>query len=186
MENVTVEIDADGLYAIKIGTQTFEVNIRLPRSDAARLATAAAGHWAGGAMRIGESAGAPVYWCNGENGGISIMIGHDDESWDIGLEISRPTFEAILTELATLSSNGGPTLVSATRPEMIVSLARIEGRNITDWATFHDEFTRVFGFPDSYGRNMNALIDCMTSLDAEQDGMTSIHVPPGAVLGLEV
>jgi len=28
--------------------------------------------------------------------------------------------------------------------------------------------------------------DCMTYLDAEEDGMTSIHVAPGAVLGLEI
>jgi hypothetical protein len=33
---------------------------------------------------------------------------------------------------------------------------------------------------------LNAWIDCMTSLDAEQDGLTSIHVAPGAVLGLEI
>ena len=69
---------------------------------------------------------------------------------------------------------------------MIVSLARIEARNIRDWESFHDEFHRVFGFPGFYGRNMNAWIDCMTSLDCIEDGMTSIHVSPGAVLGLEI
>jgi hypothetical protein len=69
---------------------------------------------------------------------------------------------------------------------MIVSLARIEGRNIRDWDSFHAEFHRVFGFPDSYGRNLDAWIDCMTSLDAEEDGMTTIHVAPGSVLGLEI
>lgn len=69
---------------------------------------------------------------------------------------------------------------------MIVSLARIDCRNIRDWSSFHDEFDRVFGFPDFYGRNMDAWIDCMTSLDSEQDGLTSIHVEPGSVLGLEL
>jgi hypothetical protein len=70
--------------------------------------------------------------------------------------------------------------------KMLVSLARIEGLNIKDWASFHDEFHRLFGFPDFYGRNMDAWIDCMTSLDAEEDGLTSIHVAPGTVLGLEI
>jgi hypothetical protein len=44
----------------------------------------------------------------------------------------------------------------------------------------------VFGFPAFYGRNMDAWIDCMTSLDREDDGLTSIHVAPGSVLGLEI
>jgi hypothetical protein len=33
---------------------------------------------------------------------------------------------------------------------------------------------------------MDAWIDCMTSLDVETDGLSSIHVQPGAVLCLEV
>jgi len=67
-----------------------------------------------------------------------------------------------------------------------VSKIRIEGRRIRDWDSFHDEFNRVFGFPDFYGRNMNAWIDCLTSLDQEEDGMTSVHVKPGHVLALEI
>ena len=69
---------------------------------------------------------------------------------------------------------------------MIVSKALIEGRNIRDWDSLHDEFNRVFGFPSFYGRNMNAWIDCMTSLDCEGDGMTSIHVERNGVLMLEI
>ena len=70
--------------------------------------------------------------------------------------------------------------------KMNVSLARVVGRNIRDWHSFHDEFNRVFGFPAFYGRNMDAWIDCMTSLDREEDGLTSIHVAPGSVLGREI
>jgi hypothetical protein len=70
--------------------------------------------------------------------------------------------------------------------DMIVSMAVIQARNIRDWDSFHDEFHRVFGFPEFYGRNLNAWIDCMTCLDRSDDGMTSIHVAPGAVLGLEI
>jgi len=33
---------------------------------------------------------------------------------------------------------------------------------ITDWASFHDVFMHTLGFPDFYGRNMDAWIDCMT------------------------
>ena len=69
---------------------------------------------------------------------------------------------------------------------MIVSLARIECENIIDWDSFHDEFNRVFEFPDFYGRNMNAWIDCMTSIDAPDDGMTNINCESGKVITIEL
>ncbi|MEL7023238.1 MAG: barstar family protein [Pseudomonadota bacterium] len=69
---------------------------------------------------------------------------------------------------------------------MIVSLAKIDCSRITDWPSFHDEFDRVFAFPDFYGRNMDAWNDCMTSIDTPDDGMTSIHCPPGGVLTIEL
>ncbi len=63
---------------------------------------------------------------------------------------------------------------------------RIDGSAITDWTTFHDVFQQAFGFPSFYGRNMNAWIDCLTSLDEPDDGMTSVHAPPGGVLVLQL
>lgn len=69
---------------------------------------------------------------------------------------------------------------------MIVSLARIDCANILDWPSFHDEFNRVFEFPDFYGRNMDAWVDCMTSIDSPQDGMTGIHCEKGSFLTIEL
>ena len=39
-------------------------------------------------------------------------------------------------------------------------------------------FTEVLGFPRFYGRNMDAWIDCLTSADCKEDGMTTVHAPP--------
>ena len=61
---------------------------------------------------------------------------------------------------------------------------RIDGSKITDWDSFHDYFSATFGFPGFYGRNMDAWNDCMTSLDAPDEGMSSVHVAPGDVLVL--
>ncbi len=61
---------------------------------------------------------------------------------------------------------------------------QIDGSKIKDWASFHDQFAEVLGFPSFYGRNMDAWNDCMTSLDAPEDGLSSIHVAPGDVLVL--
>ena len=65
-------------------------------------------------------------------------------------------------------------------------IVRLDTRRISDWTTFHDVFAEAFGFPDFYGHNMNAWIDCMTSLDEPADGMTSVHAPPGGVLVLQL
>ena len=69
---------------------------------------------------------------------------------------------------------------------MIVSLAKIDCENIKDWESFHDEFNSVFGFPDFYGRNMDAWIDCMSSLSEPDEGMTQIHCDKGNVITIEL
>ena len=63
-------------------------------------------------------------------------------------------------------------------------IVRLDTRRIADWESFHGVFAEAFGFPGFYGRNLNAWIDCMTSLDAPEDGMTTIHAPPGGVVTL--
>ncbi|MEO1278518.1 MAG: barstar family protein [Planctomycetota bacterium] len=65
-------------------------------------------------------------------------------------------------------------------------LIRIDGDQITGWSSFHDVFAEVLGFPEFYGRNMAAWVDCLTSLDCPEDGMTSIHVSPPAVLTIQI
>jgi hypothetical protein len=49
----------------------------------------------------------------------------------------------------------------------------IDGEQIKDWNSFHNYFKDKFGFPDFYGANMDAWIDCMTYLDNQESGMTS-------------
>ena len=65
-------------------------------------------------------------------------------------------------------------------------IVRIDGSLISGWDSFHDAFTAAMGFPEFYGRNMNAWIDCMTSLDEPRDGLTSVHARDGEPLTLHV
>lgn len=60
---------------------------------------------------------------------------------------------------------------------------RIQTKNIMDWDSFHSVFAETMGFPEFYGQNMNAWIDCMTYFD---DGMTRFTVAPGELFHLEV
>ncbi len=65
-------------------------------------------------------------------------------------------------------------------------VVRIPTSQITDWDSFHRVFAEIMGFPDFYGCNMNAWIDCMTSLDRPDDGMTKIHCVPPEVIVLHL
>jgi hypothetical protein len=47
-------------------------------------------------------------------------------------------------------------------------------------------FAEELGFPGFYGCNLDAWIDCMSSLDAPEDGMTSVHASPGGVVTLHL
>src|SRR5262245_50244144 len=65
-------------------------------------------------------------------------------------------------------------------------IVRVDGAQLRDWDSFHDVFASAFGFPEFYGRNMNAWIDCMTSLDAPEHGMTSVHGSPSDPIVLQL
>jgi RNAse (barnase) inhibitor barstar len=69
---------------------------------------------------------------------------------------------------------------------MVTALVTVDCDKIHDWDSFHDEFARVFGFPEFYGRNMDAWIDCLSSLDAVDDGMSRVHCAAGSVMTLEL
>jgi RNAse (barnase) inhibitor barstar len=69
---------------------------------------------------------------------------------------------------------------------MFISKVSVDCERITDWSSFHSVFAEAFGFPDFYGRNMNAWIDCMSYLDMPEAEMTSVHSSPGTVVTLDL
>ena len=64
----------------------------------------------------------------------------------------------------------------------IYSRASIDLREVHDWPSFHAVFRKNMGFPDFYGQNMNAWIDCMTSVDAPEEKMSSVNAPENGML----
>lgn len=64
-------------------------------------------------------------------------------------------------------------------------LARLDADAITDWDSFHDACAAAFGFPEVYGRNMDAFIDCLAGL-GEGDGMSRFHLKAGKTLTIEL
>ena len=62
----------------------------------------------------------------------------------------------------------------------------IDGGNFQDWEEFHDYFKETFGFPEFYGKNMDAWIDCMTYLDDPESGMSKVTVGKGELIVLQI
>lgn len=61
----------------------------------------------------------------------------------------------------------------------------LDTSTITDWISFHAACKVAFGFPDFYGANMNAWIDCLSYL-GEGDGLSRFHLSPGEMLTIEI
>ena len=66
-----------------------------------------------------------------------------------------------------------------------MATARLNGELITDWDSFHSQCASVFGFPDFYGNNMNAWVDCLSYL-RDDDGMSKFVLKENEVLTIEV
>lgn len=62
----------------------------------------------------------------------------------------------------------------------------IDTDRIVDWPSFHAVFAEACGFPEFYGANMNAWIDCMTFLDDVDAGMTRVHCEKGRTATLQL
>lgn len=63
---------------------------------------------------------------------------------------------------------------------------RINTELIENWESFHELFSKIFGFPDFYGKNMDAWIDCMSYLDDWKSGMTKIWIDKDDMLIIEL
>lgn len=86
------------IYNIKIGSERFEVNIAIPVGQAKKLKQVFSTPWEPGSIRLGRSAGSAVFWsCDKRT--VSILIGHDDETWDVGFSIPLATLKAIIREI---------------------------------------------------------------------------------------
>lgn len=63
---------------------------------------------------------------------------------------------------------------------------RLNTTQIHGWASFHQAFKEMLGFPDFYGANMDAWVDCMSYLDDPSAGMSQVTIEAGEMLSLEI
>jgi len=98
--DLEVSLELDGTLAAKFSSPEWEINVFATPGDFASLSTVASSDWAGrGSMKVGTTAGSPVFWsCIGDT--VSLLVGHDDETWDIAIML--PLAQVLeLAEIAT-------------------------------------------------------------------------------------
>ncbi len=88
-------MDAAGDVAVKIQADEWKVNIRASRIELTAFSRIRSADWdERRSLRAGESAGAPVFWASdGDN--ATLMIGRDDETWDIAVTLPVTAVENI-------------------------------------------------------------------------------------------
>lgn len=63
--------------------------------------------------------------------------------------------------------------------------AILNGSDIRDWSSFHEQCKRVFGFPEFYADTMDAWVDCLSYL-RDEDGMTQFLLKPQETLEIVI
>lgn len=102
------KVDILNHYRIKIQDQDWELNIHLTEQELELLKQICSADWGTRqSIRAGISANAPVFWAyDDDREMVSILVGHDDETWDFGVILPLKNFIASLAAVNNETENG--------------------------------------------------------------------------------
>jgi len=106
-----VDVDVDYIYrddekryAIRLAMDACELTVHVPMTDVSKIAEVRSTPWLKGALQIGESADAPAFWSVGDDeetkDTVSILLGHDDQTWDIAVRMPVSVIDDIARAIA--------------------------------------------------------------------------------------
>jgi Barstar (barnase inhibitor) len=58
----------------------------------------------------------------------------------------------------------------------MTQMIRFDLTDVTTLKLLHEQLAKAFGFPDFYGKNYPALVDCLSSLRYPEDGMSTVTI----------
>jgi hypothetical protein len=61
-------------------------------------------------------------------------------------------------------------------------IIRIDARRLSDPAALHAVMAEAFGFFEGYGKNLDALVDCLSHLDDKKASLSRVQVAPGQIV----
>lgn len=97
--------NGESAFLIKLSNKFAEVNIYIAKSQLNSLNRIYAND--ADSIQAGESANSPVYWRNGNDNDVYILIGDDIESWDIAFIINHGIFREIVNNIDNIKSSTG-------------------------------------------------------------------------------
>lgn len=81
--------------AVKVASPQIEINVWLTLEEAAALHDAPPEPSVAEALRRGTSVGKPVHWSRDAQNRYFLLVGDDDETWDIGVTFGAATYADI-------------------------------------------------------------------------------------------
>jgi len=96
--DVTVDDDGPDVH-VKLQDASWEINFGATRAELAALRSIRDADWDDRrSLHVGRSAGALLHWsCRDDT--VTIMMGRDDETWDIAVEVPVATVDEIVRRL---------------------------------------------------------------------------------------
>ncbi len=95
---ISIEKNESKHISLKLQSDFFEFNIELQNNCLDALKKIENTPWEDGSIQLGKSAGREVFWaCDEEL--VSILIGKDDEVWDIGFFLPIEIINNIISEI---------------------------------------------------------------------------------------
>jgi hypothetical protein len=95
----TVEPEDAGVL-LKLQADGWEANVHASAGELLLLSDIRSASWdERRSIQAGESAGARVYWTAGEGDQANLMIGEDDETWDVSMAVPYTVIDQVVQAL---------------------------------------------------------------------------------------
>ena len=100
--DTTLDESGHDLVNAKITDDRWELNVRARASEFLTLRDIRAMDWNSRRVaKVGTSAGAGVFWC-ADGDGATIMIGHDEETWDLAISVPLRLVDDLVRQVESL------------------------------------------------------------------------------------
>jgi hypothetical protein len=102
MVEVTLDVDADPMPLLVLQAETWELHIKAPLADLSQLSEIRTATWDNRrSLQVGTCAGSPVFWSVTEDDQATLLIGQDDETWDIAVMVPLSVVDEIVSLTAS-------------------------------------------------------------------------------------
>jgi len=93
----------DAGVLLKLQADGWEANVHASAEELLLLADIRSASWdERRSIQAGESAGAHVFWSAGEGDDANLMIGEDDETWDVSVAVPYAVIDQVVQALRSL------------------------------------------------------------------------------------